>query len=192
MEIRDRKRVIFFVRIGLVLATIVFVFTWIGGRVTRKVRQASDGVSVSTKGPATASLGPGDLQILTTDGNFDVTLAGSKISAGLSPKMQEQVRSEMQKESDKEQSGLGAVIAGAVKSSVASAIGIHVSWDLAKVKDVIYEDGKLKIVDTDGDTHGLSGDTKNGAEKEKAVFAKEDADRFIAAVHARKRELGIP
>src|SRR5689334_12983568 len=131
MEIRDRKRVLFFARIGLILGTVVFIFWYIGGRVSSKVRESTNGLSVSTKGPAVASLGPGDLQILTTDGNFDVTLAGAKISAGLSPKMQEQVRTEMQKESDKNESGLGAVIAGAVKSSVASAIGIHVSWDLA-------------------------------------------------------------
>lgn len=192
MEIRDRKRVIFFVRIGLILATIVFVFSWIGGRVSRGITKHTEGISVATRGPEAASLGPGDLQILTTDGNFDVTLTGAKISAGLSPKMQEKVRADMQKETDKEQSGLGAVISGAVKSSVASAIGIHVSWDLAKVRDVVYENGTLKIVDIDGDTHGLSGDSKGGNTREKAVFSKEDADRFIAAVNARKRELGIP
>jgi hypothetical protein len=193
MELKNRKRVIFWVRIGLILGTIVFIFSWIGGRVSRKVEEKTDGMSVARQGPAPASLGPGDLQILTTDGNFDVSLVGDKISAGLSPKMVAQVRDEMAKET-KNESGLGAVIAGAVKSGVASAIGIHVSWDLKTVKEVVYEDGKLKIIDKDGDTHGLSGDSKDNdkGSKEKAVFSKADAERFIAAVNKRKAELGLP
>jgi hypothetical protein len=192
MEIKDRKRVIFWVRIGLILGTIVFVVSWIGGRVVDKVAEkTAEGISVTKQGPDVALLGPGDLQILTTDGNFDVTLVGNKISAGLSPKMIAQVRDEMAKES-KDETGFGAVIAGAVKSGVASAIGIHVSWDLANIREVQYKDGKLTIIDRDGDTHGLSGDSKDKNGKENARFAPEDAERFIAAVNKRKAELGIP
>ena len=186
MEIRDRKRVIFFVRIGLVVATVMFVFSWIGGRVSNKVRN----VHVQ-QAPVASTLGTGDLQILTTDGNFDVTLAGDKILAGLSPKMVDKVRAEMAKSSGND-SGLGAIIAGAVKSSVASAIGTHISYQLSNLKELRYEDGKLVAVTNDGDTHGLSGDSKDGNSKQKAVFAKADAERLIEAVNARKKELGIP
>jgi hypothetical protein len=192
MEIKDRKRVIFWVRIGLILGTVVFVLAWIGGRVTSEVREKAEGISVTKQGPSVAQLGPGDLQILTTDGNFDVTLQGNKISAGLSPKMQEQVKAEMAKESANE-SGLGGIIAGAAKSAVASAIGIHVSWDLANIREVRFRDGKLTIIDKDGDTHGLSESNKNGRDgKEGAKFDAADAERFIAAVNKRKAELGIP
>ena len=59
METRDRKRVIFFVRIGLVVATIAFVFNWIGGKVSNNVKN----VHVQSA-PVVASLGPGDIQIL--------------------------------------------------------------------------------------------------------------------------------
>ena len=186
MEIRDRKRVIFFVRIGLVLATIVFVFSWIGGRVSNKVKD----IHVQSA-PVAANLGAGDVQILTTDGNFDVTLSGDRILAGLSDKMVAKVRDEMAKSSGND-SGLGAVIAGAVKSSVASAIGTHISYQLSNLKELRYEDGKLIVVTNDGDAHGLSGDSKDGNSKEKAVFAKADAQRLIEAVNARKKELGLP
>ncbi len=191
MEIRDRKRVIFWVRLGLILGTIVFVVSWSVRRVTDKVQEKTEGMSVATQGPSAASLGPGDVQILTTDGNFDVTLTGSSISAGLSPKMQAQVRDEMNKDT-KDETGLGAVIAGAVKSGVASAIGIHVSWDLANVKEVQFMDGKLTLIDKDGDTHGLAGDSKRDNTSDKARFRTADAERFIAAVNKRKAELGIP
>ena len=138
-----------------------------------------------------ANLGAGDVQILTTDGNFDVTLSGDRILAGLSDKMVAKVRDEMAKSSGND-SGLGAVIAGAVKSSVASAIGTHISYQLSNLKELRYEDGKLIVVTNDGDTHGLSGDSKDGNRKEKAVFAKADAQRLIEAVNARKKELGLP
>ena len=184
MEIRDRKRVILFVRLGLILATIVFIFSWIGGRVSNKVRNLN-----VQQAPVASALGQGDVQILTTDGNFDVTLSGDKILAGLSDKMVSKVRAEMAK-SDGKDSGLGAVIATAVKSSVASAIGTHIAYPLSNLKELRFEDGKLTVVTNDGDTHGLSGDSKDGNTKEKAVFAKADADRLIEAVNARKKELG--
>jgi hypothetical protein len=191
MEIRDRKRVIFWVRIGLILGTIVFIASFIGRRVTAEVRDKTDGMSVSKQGPTVAQLGPGDVQILTTDGNFDVTLQGDKISAGLSPKMQEQVKAGLTKDASKE-SGLGGIIAGAAKSAVASAIGIHVSWELANIREVRFRDGKLTLIDKDGSTHGLSENNKNDSGKEGAKFDPADAERFIAAVNKRKAELGIP
>lgn len=191
MEIRDRKRVIFWVRLGLILGTIVFVVSWSVGRVTDKFQEKTDGMTISKQGPAAAQLGPGDLQILTTDGSVDVTLSGNKISAGLSTKMQEQMRAEMAKEVSKETSGLGAVIAGAVTSGVASMVGIHVSWDLANVKEVRFKDGPT-LIDKDGDTHGLSEDSKTDKTSDKARFSTADAERFIAAVNKRKAELGIP
>lgn len=187
MELRNRKRVIFFVRLGLIAATIIFVFSWIGGRVSNGLKD----VKVQREAPSASALGPGDVQILTTDGTFDVILTGDKILAGLSPATVAKVRDEMGKQSGND-SGLGAVIAGAVKSSVASAIGMHINYPLSNVKELKFLDGKLTIVTNDGSTHGLSGDSKDGNRKEKAQFAKADADRLIAAVDARKRELGIP
>lgn len=187
MEIRDRKRVIFFVRIGLIVATVVFVFSWIGGRVSNKLRN----VHVEPSAPAEATLGPGDVQILTTDGNMDATLSGDKILVGLSPVMVAKIRGEMAK-SDTKDSGLGAVISDAVKSTVASAIGTHISYPLSNVREIVYDNGQLKLITKDGDTHGLQGDSKSGNTKRPAEYARADAERFIAAVNARKKELGIP
>jgi hypothetical protein len=190
MEIRDRKRVIFFARIGLILGTIAFIFWYIGGRVSAKASEKFEGMAVQTQGPTPEKLAPGDLQIISTDGNIDVTLQGDKLLAGLSQATVEKVKAEMEKETGKE-SGLGAVIAGAAKSAVASAIGIHVSYPLANVRELRYVDNTLELVDVKGDTKRL-GDEKTDDGKKQARFSKEDADRLIAAVNARKRELGIP
>jgi hypothetical protein len=188
MDLKNRKRVIFWVRLGLIFGTVVFILSWVGGRVGEKI----DAISVETQAPASASLNPGDVQIITTDGNFDLTLQGDKILAGLSEKMVAKVRDDIAKETDKAQSGLGAVIAGAVKSGVASAIGMHVSYALANVKEIRFRDGRIILVTMDGDTHALAGDSKDANTSDKAVFAEADAQRFMEAVSARKKELGLP
>ncbi|HEX7939899.1 MAG TPA: hypothetical protein VF483_13005 [Gemmatimonadaceae bacterium] len=187
MEIQERKRVIFWVRIALVLGTVVFVLSWIGGKVSNGVKK----MHVQRDVPAATALGPGDVQILTTDGQMDATLSGDKILVGLSPAMVAKVKADLEKKTGPD-SGLGAVIAGAVKSSVASAIGTHISYNVRDVKEVQYQNGQLKLIMNDGDTHGLQGDSKNGNKKQPAEYSKDDAARFIDAVNARKRELGIP
>jgi len=187
MEIQERKRVIFWIRIALILGTIVFAVSWIGGKVSSGVRK----VHVQRDVPAAAALGPGDVQILTTDGQMDATLSGDKILVGLSPAMVAKIKDEMNKKSGGD-SGLGAVIAGAVKSSVASAIGTHISYNVRDVKEIQYKNGQLTLHMNDGDTHGLQGDSKNGNKKEPAEYSKDDAARFIDAVMARKKELGTP
>lgn len=186
MEIRDRKRVIFWVRLGLIFGTIVFVFSWIGGKVSNKVRN----VHVQ-QAPVATTLGPGDVQILTTDGQMDATLSGDKILVGLSPATIAKVKADMAKKSGPD-SGLGAVISNAVKSTVASAIGTHISYAIRDVREIEYKNGQLTLIMNDGDTHGLQGDSKDGNTKRPAEYSKDDAARFIDAVTARKKELGIP
>lgn len=187
MDLKNRKRVIFWVRLGLIFGTIVFVTSWLAGRVSNKLSS----VQVQREAPAATALGPGDVSILTADGSMDVILSGDKILVGLSPATVAKVRDELAKETGKE-TGLGAVIAGAVKSGVASAIGTHVSYPLSNVKEIVYDGRQLKLITKDGDTHGLSGDSKDGNRKKPQEFEPADAERFIAAVNARKKELGIP
>ncbi|MEK7403231.1 MAG: hypothetical protein AABZ80_12820 [Gemmatimonadota bacterium] len=192
MDLRNRKRVILFVRIGLIAATIVFVFSWIVGRVSNQVQDKFRDVGVQTQAPTAKTLLPGDVQILTTDGTFDVTLSGDKILAGLSEATVAKVRDEIAKETDKQQTGLGAVIAGAVKSGVSSAIGMHITYALSDIREIRFDAGRLTVVTKDGSTHGLSGDSKSGGNKEKALFSEADAMRLIEAVKSRKNELGLP
>ena len=187
MEIQERKRVIFWVRIALVFGAIVWMFSWVGGKVSNKVRN----MHVQRDVPAQAALGPGDVQILTIDGQMDATLSGDKILVGLSPATVAKVKADLAKQSGPD-SGLGAVISSAVKSTVASAIGTHISFAVRDVKEIEYKNGQLTLIMNNGDTHGLQGDSKNGNKKEPAEYSKDDAARFIDAVNARKKELGIP
>src|SRR5262245_47567112 len=100
MELKNRKRVIFFVRIGLVLAVLLFIGNWIGGKRDRVVKGLAreSGVSGISSAPDPKSLGKGDLQIISTDGNIDATLRGSQILVGLAPAKVAEVRAQLEKE----------------------------------------------------------------------------------------------
>ena len=187
MELQTRRRVGIAVRIGLVLAAFAFVGGWLWSKVPTQ-----GPVSVQREAPTVEALGPGDLQILSTDGGIDLILKGDKIMAGLSPATVAKVRDEMAKSSAGDSSGLGGMIAGMVKSSVASAIGTHITYPVAEVKSLMFDGQQLVLVTKADKTHRLFGDAKTEGRKEPATFRKEDAERFIDAVMARKAELRIP
>jgi len=187
MELQNRRRVGILIRIALILGTFVFVGVWI----LRRVPKPPENVSVQREAPTAATLGPGDLQIISTDGTIDVILAGDKVMGGLSPATVAKVRAEMEKSKAKDSSGFGGMIAGIVTSSVASAIGTHVTYPLSEVKEVIFEGGRLVFVTKSGERKDL-GNVKIDDTKAPVRFSKEDGERFVAAVVARKEKLGIP
>lgn len=172
-------------RIGLVLVAIVFVGLWLGRKVSRKVPN----IHVQRQEVTDQSLGPGDLRIYNSDSSVDVILKNTQVLAGLSPKMAAKIRDEMQRSSDRDTSGLGALISSTVKQTVANAISTHMVYRVADIADMRYEDGQLIIEREDGGTTRLFGDTKVNGRREAKSFREEDAQRFIEAVRARKREL---
>lgn len=191
MDLRTRKRVGVLVRIGLIALTLVFVVSWM----VRRVPKAPDHVSVQQPPPA-ATLGPGDLQIVSTDGSIDLILKGDKIMGGLSPATVAKVKAKLDEQKAKDSSGFGAMIEGMVKSSVASAIGTHVTYPIGEITELRFTDGKLIIkTKAGGDKENDFGNiqiNKDNGNKEPARFSKADSDRFIAAFNARKKELGLP
>ena len=194
MELKNRKRVIFFVRIGLILAVVMFVANWIGGKKDKVVNGIARGSGVSgiSSAPDPAKLAPGDVQIISTDGNIDATLHGSQILVGLAPAKVAEVREKLAKEmANDKQSGLGGVIANAVKSGVSSAIDTHVSFSLANIRDIYHESGQIVIVTQDGEKHDLKGSVQSDQGKKPVEFSREDAEKLVAAVKARQKELGL-
>jgi hypothetical protein len=144
---------------------------------------------VETNVPTSDSLRPGDVQIFNADSTVDVILSGDHILAGLSPKTVNRVRRELDTTAVKD-SGLGGSIASLVKKTVAGAIGTHMVYRLADIRDVRYDNGRLVFEWRDGGDHQLFGDTKVNGQREGNTFRAEDAERFIEAVRARKKALG--
>ena len=194
MDLQNRRRVGIMIRILLIMGTFVFIGVWISNRVP----EGPKNVSVQREAPPVTALGPGDLQIISTDGSVDLILQGDKIMGGLSPAMVAKIRDEMTEATAKDSSGFGGMIAGIVKQGVASAIGTHVTYPVAEVTELYFKDGQLTLkTRSGGDKEQSFGeikidDDKGGERKEPARFSTADGDRFVAAFNARKKELGIP
>ena len=196
-QLRSRRWKGRLIRIGLVGLAVALVASWIHGRVgddsdvtIRRGRSNVGGVSGVQRSVEDATLGPGDLRIYNRDRTVDLVLQGDKILAGLSPEMVAKIRADMAKSSDKDTSGIGGLIASTVKQTVANTIGTHVSYPLSDIRDIRFEDGQLVAERMNGKETRLFGNTKvNGTEQAK-TFDEAEAERFIQAVRARKRELG--
>jgi hypothetical protein len=173
------------IRIGLIIFAIVFVGAWFGHKVSRRTSH----VRVQRQEVSEQALGPGDLRIYNIDSTVDLILHNDQVLAGLSPKTAAKIRDEMQKSSDRDSTGLGGFIAQTVKQTVANAITTHVVYRVADIDELRYEDGEIVMVGPDGKTSTLFGNTKVNGENESKSFRAEDAERFIEAVRARKRQL---
>jgi hypothetical protein len=184
MEPVTRRRVGLLIRITLILAAFAVVGVWVRGKAT-----PSSPVSVVREAPPVEALGPGDLRIESVGGEIAITLQGGRLMAGLSPATVAKIRADIEKSSTKDTSGFGGMIAGIVKSSVASAIGTNVTYPVADVKSLRFDGRQFVLVTMSGETHRLFGDVKTDEGKEPPSFSKTDADRLVAAVDVRKAEL---
>jgi hypothetical protein len=173
------------IRFGLVIFTIGLVFVWIKHRIP-----SHNHVRVETQAPPD-SLGPGDMRLYNTDSSVDVVLMGDKILAGLSAKTVAKVKGSINESRSGDTSGFGGMISQIVKTSVAGAIGTHAVFPLADIRDLHYQDGRIRVQWTDGTDHDLFGGGKFKVNDNKVsdTFNEADAKRFVEAVRARK---GLP
>lgn len=186
-EYRSRRWVGRMVRAALITVAIVLVGVWVWRRVPRPGGQ----ITVMREPIAEAALGPGDLRIYNRDSTVDLILQGNRILAGLSPKTIAKVQADLAKpDNTKDSTGIGNLIASTVKQTVANAIGTHMAYSLADVRDMRYEDGQIIIERKAGGDTRLFGDAKVNGEEKGKLFREADAQRFIEAVRARKKASG--
>jgi len=129
-------------------------------------------------------LGPGDVQIANEDSSVDMALVGQKIIVKLSDKTMAKVRQQTDT-SNVQGSGLGASIEKMVKRTVASTLGQQFEYPLSDIRDARYENGAIEL-DVNGKEPRLLANTKVGGKKLMESFRPADAERFVAAVNARK------
>lgn len=154
-----------------------------------RVNLGATGVRGLTRAPD-PPLGPGDMRVTSTDGAVVYTLVGDGVRIRLGDSVLAKVRNEIG--STDTASGIGGLIASTVKGAVGGAVGealqFAVRIPVAEIRDLRYEDGRLHFSTRDGT--GRRGRTGEGTNSD-ARFARADAERFIAAVRARQRALGV-
>ena len=131
-------------------------------------------------------LGPGDVLVMNTDSSIEIAVIGDSIVTGFGPR----VRAEVEKSTDSRSvsgSGFGASIEKMVKGAVASAMNHEVKYAIADVQDVRLEEGKLQFYGKDGSPMKILLESgKSSSRPISETFAPSEAERLIAAFHARK------
>ena len=139
-------------------------------------------------GAAASPLAPGDIRITSEDGSVDLALIGDSISGGLSAATLAKVRQKTDT-SAVTGTGFGASIEKMVKASVQSAIGTRMGVPVSSVKDVRY-DGQRIVFDWNGKPPADFAHAKVNDKDVMASFSAAEVQRFVDAVHARKRASG--
>lgn len=131
------------------------------------------------------ALGEGDVAIVNTDSTIEMAVVGEDIIVRLSDKSMSRIRQETDTSAVSD-SGIAGSIERLVKSTVQSALSRQVKYPLAQVSDARYENGEIKLT-VDGKQPRLFGNAKINGKRLMETFRPEDAERFVAAVNARKR-----
>ena len=185
MELAQRRWVGRFVKLGLVVLTIVVIAQWAARRAPHPSQ-----IRVEQQAPAAAALGPGDAQIFTRDSAVNLILQGDRLLAGLSPMTVAKIRAEIEKAgANDDTTALGGSIAKFVKKTVADNIGTHVVYPLAEIRDIAYEGDEIVLYDLKGERKRILGSVKVDKSEVSKSFPRDDALRFVELVRARKKQL---
>ena len=162
--------------------------------------QAKSRVSIGTGGHgdlvrgADPLLGPGDVRVTSTDGMVVLAVIGDTVRMRAGDSLAVRVRREMAKETDTA-TGFGGFVARTVKGAVGGAMDaaarFAVRVPVSEVRDLRYEDGELRFETGRAGRRERGRDGRHG-NGTSARFSQADAERFITAVRARQRALGVP
>lgn len=143
-------------------------------------------------------LGAGDVRVTSIDGVLVLALIGDTVRVRPGDSLAVLVRQEMAKEADTV-SGFGGFVArtvtGAVGGAMSEATRFAVRVPVTQVRDLRYENGHLRFETGSGRRYDRDRarrrDGKHHDDGTGARFSPADAERFIAAVRARQRALGV-
>jgi hypothetical protein len=203
IPVQRRRWIARAIKVGLVGVAVIVVMAWVHARrggdrtefriephpePTVGVEPSAEARSAATRS-IEATLEPGDTFIFNKDSSINLVLRGAEVLAGLSPQMRAKITQEIAQSTTDDTTGFGAAIANVVKTTVASAIGTHAVYPLRTIRDMEYRDGRIFIVRNNGVKIELLGNIKSDGVEVSRTFAPDEAQRFIDAVRARKREL---
>jgi hypothetical protein len=167
----------------MVIATVLLIAAGCGGRDYADAGRRTD-ANVGHR-DSLLTLGPGDVKITNADSSVDMAVVGQQIVVRLSDKTMAKVREGT--DTAKADSGFGGSIEKMVKRTVASALGQQYTYPLTDVRDARYENGRI-VLDVNGREPRMLANTQVGGKKVMESFRPDDAQRFVAAVNAKKSQ----
>lgn len=156
---------------------------------TERARRREQERAVKVTPRDSLPLGPGDIRIVNADSSVELALVGDKVESGLSDKTLADIDSKADMHDDSG-SGLGPRIARLVKSAVRGAVARRVTYPVAEIQDVRYQNGRLDFIWKDGKPMTILEHSNVNGKPVLDSFRPEDAQAFVTAFRARKAQLG--
>jgi hypothetical protein len=156
------------------------------------VAQAGDPAPPATE-PAltarrdTAVAADGDVLITSRGGEVELGLLGERVVMRLADAQLAKVRRDLDTAGAGAKRGLGGMIERTVKGSVQSMLAKQIEVPVNQVEDVRYEGGEIRFR-LKHDPVVSFNSVKVNKQNALSSFAPADAERFVAAVRARKEQ----
>lgn len=143
-------------------------------------------VAFGEKAQSEPALADGDVRITSIDGSFVMAVIGDTVRMNLSDSLRNKVKQDIDT-SGGDKGGFAAAITKSVGTVVNGAMGFVVRIPVEDIRNLRYENGKLRFDVKGGNVKvNTSGDNGGNAE-----FREDDAKRFIEAIEARQRAKGV-
>ncbi len=142
--------------------------------------------------PQIAGVASDSMRITSTDGAVVYTLARDTVRMQLSDSIVRHVRQKVNADADSASGNFAGFIKHTVAGALGSAMGFVIRTPVRDIRSARYDNGELRIETSGGPLHRGTfsvGNKHNG--NDHTTFARADAERFVAAIEARQRALGV-
>lgn len=130
-------------------------------------------------------MGPDVHAIVSEDGNVKMGLTGEWVYFALSDSMRAEARAEL--DEDAEAGGLKGFFGGIMRGLLGKALGFRARYAVSEIRDIRWEDGRMRIVFTDPeqrvDENLTVGDDEQSLTE---AFAEEDVKELAEAFRTMK------
>lgn len=127
----------------------------------------------------------GDVRITSRDNAVDLVLLGDQVIVGLSDSVLNVVAQETDTSDLESDNGFGASVERFVKSKVQGALKTRMSYPVAHLRGVRYEDGLIEFDYKSDETFGMLESAEVDDRPLLGSFSEADSRRFVDAVQAR-------
>lgn len=134
-------------------------------------------------------LGPDRFSIVTRGGEVRMGLTDRFVYFAMSEERREETRAEMEQELG-EGEGIGGLLGGVLSTAVDKALGFRAKYPVEEVRDIRWEDGRMRIVFTDPDRRMSENMIRVDDAPATDAFTEEDVRAFGEAFRALKAESG--
>ena len=143
--------------------------------------------------PQVAGAAGDSMRITSTDGTVVYTLARDTVRMQLGDSLVHHVRQEVNASADSSAGSFTGFIKSTVAGAVGSAMSFVIRTPVRDIKSARYDDGELRIETRGGGLNNgtFSVGSHKDTDKHPTTFARADAERFVAAIEARQRALGV-